>query len=362
MKNVKPVQLVNAGKTPAILPKVVVIGGGTGSFTLLRALKEQPCDITALVSMSDSGGSTGILRDELGVLPPGDIRQCLVALSEAPELRDLFSFRFPKGSFKGHSFGNLFLSALEKMSGSFSGAVLMASEVLRIKGVVLPITLDKTDLILVRPNGKEIKGEAKIADAKFEANTIPELRLDPEGYITAEARTAILQADLVVIAPGNLYTSLAPALIVNGTKEALTQTKAPIAYVANLVNKPHQTSGYKVHDFAREIERFIGKNNLDYVLYNVDKPTVDQLDAYALEGETPVEIDEKALKAAPYSSVAGNFLSKLFAQSAGKDNSPIKHSFIRHDALAVSEALMQLVPKRAQPTAPKISVKNYKLI
>jgi uncharacterized cofD-like protein len=325
----------------AIQPKIVVIGGGTGSFTLLRALKEQPCDITSLVSMSDSGGSTGVLRDELGVLPPGDVRQCLVALSEVPEMRDLFSFRFPSGSLEGHSFGNLFLSALEKMSGSFSGAVLMASEVLRIKGEVLPITLDKTHLILDRADGSEIRGEADVADAQLLKGEIPQLRLDPEGYITKEAQAAILNADLVVIAPGNLYGSLAPALIVKGTKEALSKTKAPIAFVCNLVNKPNQTAGYAVHDYAREIERFIGTGKLSYVLYNVDQPTAEQLSVYALEGEEPVGVDNNALNKATYTGVSGDFLLKSGVQHNA--NSPIKHSLIRHDAEAVSAALMEIV-------------------
>ena len=153
---------------PARGPKIVVIGGGTGSFTILSALKYYARDITAVVNMSDDGGSTGILRDELGALPPGDIRQCLVALSESDQImRDLFNYRFEEGTFGGHSFGNLFLSALEKTTGSFAAAVRTAGDVLKITGRVLPVTLSDVNLVLTKSDGTTIRGEWQIGNRPF---------------------------------------------------------------------------------------------------------------------------------------------------------------------------------------------------
>ena len=189
---------------PQNRPKIVVIGGGTGSFTLLSALKQHNVDLTALVNMADNGGSSGLLRDELGVLPPGDVRQCLVALSTAPEeLRELFNYRFPEGTFGGHSFGNLFISAVESMTSDFNDAIRIAGDVLRIQGRVLPMTLKDCNLVLEVGN-KKIVGEYKIAYSDFDLQEKPKLSLTPKATITTESKQAIIDADLVVIAPGNL--------------------------------------------------------------------------------------------------------------------------------------------------------------
>ncbi|MCX6725033.1 MAG: YvcK family protein, partial [Candidatus Saccharibacteria bacterium] len=238
--------------------KIVVIGGGTGSFTLLSGLKQYANNITALVNMADDGGSSGLLRDELGVLPPGDIRQCLVALSDASQLRELFNYRFDEGTLKGHSFGNLFLSAVEKMTNNFQDSIDLASKVLRIQGTVLPITTDKSHLVIYDENGTKTKGEFKIGQMDFGKIRRPKIVLEPKAKITLAAEQAILEADVVVIAPGNLYGSLAPALIVDGVSKALVETNATIIYVCNLVTKPLQTDDFFVHDYVSEIERFIG--------------------------------------------------------------------------------------------------------
>ena len=237
---------------------IVVIGGGTGSFTLLQGLKRYTHNITALVNMADDGGSTGQLRDELGVLPPGDVRQCLVALSDTPKVRDLFNYRFDEGSFKGHAFGNLFLTALEKMTGSFAEAVEMASDVLKITGRVEPITLSNVQLCAEGADGKPITGEYKIAHAEIALR--PNVWLEPEADANPEATKAILEADMVIIAPGNLYGSLAPARVISGIQEALKTTKAKCVYVANLVTKPGPTDGFSVKDFADEMIKLVLKD------------------------------------------------------------------------------------------------------
>lgn len=324
-------------------PKIAVIGGGTGSFTLLSKLKLHTPNITALVNMADDGGSTGQLRDELGVLPPGDVRQCLVALSESERVRDLFSYRFDGGSMEGHAFGNLFLTALEKMTGSFAEAVKTASEVLNITGEVYPVTLDKVTLVMEQSNGHVTEGEFNIGHADFGSHTRPEMRLMPSATLNPDAARAIKNADIVVIAPGNLYGSLAPALIVPGMSEALASTDAKTVYVCNLVTKPGQTDEFMVQDYAAEIER-IGKFGLDYVFYNNAKPSQYLLDRYAQEGEYWVKYDESALDNASYEAIGTPMVSRDRSSSQGKGSDPIAHTrtLIRHDADAVAKELMKL--------------------
>ncbi len=296
---------MNAAKSP----KIVVIGGGTGSFTILSALKYYARDITAIVNMSDDGGSTGILRDELGALPPGDVRQCLVALSESDQImRDLFNYRFEEGTFLGHSFGNIFLSALEKTTGSFADAVQTAGEVLKITGRVLPVTLSDVQLVLTEPNGEVIKGEFQIVSRHFDHQR-PNLALQPAAKLNPKAKTAIAEADIIVIAPGNLYGSLAPTLLVKGLGKALSATPAKIIYVSNLVTKPGQTDDFMAHDFVDEIERFIGSASIDYLLYNRRKPTKKLLNKYAAAGEYAVGFDPDVFARAHYKAIGGDLVS-----------------------------------------------------
>lgn len=321
--------------------KIALIGGGTGSYTLLQSLKTLTPNITALVNMADDGGSTGILRDELGVLPPGDIRQCLVALSDAPqELRDLFNFRFPSGTLAGHSFGNIFLSAVEKMTNNFDDSVRMASDILRITGRVLPITVDDCELIM-KYGEFGVAGQRAIELTNLPPKTFPEMSFTSSPKASPAAVQAILQADMVVIAPGNLYASLAPALIVEGISQALLKSKAKVVYVCNLVNKPNHTTDFGVHDYAREVERFTASGVLDYVLYNLDTPTESLLEKYALEREFPVLVDHASFDDQTYQAIGGNFLSHSHIARNPNDKM-IKRSLIRHDAKAVVETIKTL--------------------
>lgn len=321
--------------------KFVVIGGGTGSFTLLTGLRRYVRDITALVNMADDGGSTGQLRDELGVLPPGDVRQCLVALSNSPKARDLFNHRFSEGTLKGHAFGNLFLAALEDMSGSFADAVELASEVLNITGRVEPVTLTNTTLCSEGSDGKPIRGQFVAAHQEL-ANR-PKIWLEPEAEANPDAVKAILNADVVVIAPGNLYGSLAPALVVPGIGDALVKTAAKRVYVSNLVTKPGPTQGYKVHDFADEIERLAGYEFLDYVLYNTEMPSDELMSRYAHSGEFGVEIDEAAMKARHYRAKGADLLAKkVWTGAQSSDPLVGVRSYIRHNADSVARQLMRV--------------------
>ena len=321
--------------------KVVVIGGGTGSFTLLSGLRKYVSDLTSLVNMADDGGSTGQLRDELGVLPPGDVRQCLVALSDSPRVRDLFNYRFDDGSLKGHAFGNLFLTALEKMTGSFGEAVQLASQVLNIQGRVIPTTLTDITLCVEDASGETIKGEFKIAHANIAKR--PKVWLEPEAVAHPAAVQAILEADMVVIAPGNLYGSLAPALVIREIQEALAATSAKCVFVCNLVTKPGPTDNLSVVDFASEIERLAGSEFLDYVVFNTDQPSAELMDKYAHDGEHVVQYDISELKRQHYEFRGASILAKK-VWSGAQSSDPIAavRSFIRHDPDAVARQLMRI--------------------
>lgn len=322
---------------------VVVIGGGTGSFTLLGGLKKYTHHITALVNMVDDGGSTGVLRDELGVLPAGDVRQCLVALSSSPKVRDLFNYRFDEGSMKGHAFGNLFMAALEKMTGSFADAVETAGEVLGIYGRVHPITLDNTTMSIRLEDGTVVNGQHAAESLVIPKGQRPWLELSPPASINPRARQAILDADLVVVAPGLLYGSLAPALLVRGVTRALAETSAKKVYVCNLVNKPGQTDDFTVIEYADEIERFSGVK-LDYVLYNNHRPSQKLIDRYARDGEMLVGWDEAALAKKHYHASGKRLIAEAawVNHNAAADPLAAQRSLIRHDADRVARELMRI--------------------
>ncbi|MFZ1301580.1 MAG: gluconeogenesis factor YvcK family protein [Candidatus Microsaccharimonas sp.] len=323
--------------------KIAVIGGGTGSFTMLSSLKRYTKQIAAIVSMADDGGSTGVLRDELGTLPPGDVRQCLVALSDSPKVRDLFEYRFDAGTFSGHSFGNVLLTALEKITGDFSQAVDTASEILRINGVVIPATLDNIRLKMEWAEKSLILHGERVIDAEYFAHDPrrAELSLSPNASANPMAISAIEQADIVVIAPGDLYTSLGPLLVIDGIGEALLKTKAKKFYVANLVSKQGQTDNFTVSDHAHEIERFAGTDFLDYVLYNQEAPTEEVAKRYEEEGGYVTLADTDILSSMHYQAVGGNFLGKMAANNEA-DSLIGKRSLIRHDAKAVAKLILEL--------------------
>ena len=321
---------------------LVVIGGGTGSFTLLQTFKRSFDSISALVNMADNGGSSGMLRDELGVLPPGDIRQCLVALSDTPELRDLFNYRFDSGTLKGHTVGNILLSALEKSTGSFTKAVESASRILRITGRVIPITTIDTHLVMLDSEKKIITGQSLIENTDMSREMKPELSLEPNAGINPAAREALLNADIIVIAPGNLYSSLAPALLVRGVGEALSESKAKKVYVCNLVTKPKQTDDYSVDDYAAEIERFIGSPVLDYVFYNNDQPPKNLLEKYTHDGEYLVKYQPSSLDDRHYLAIGLPLIAKEEVKIKAGDPLAHNRSLIRHNPSLLVPEIMKI--------------------
>jgi uncharacterized cofD-like protein len=327
--------------------KIVVIGGGTGTFAVLSALRDGPCEVTAIVSAADDGGSTGVLRDELGVLPPGDLRQALVALSpDSRVLRDLFNYRFSEGSLSGHSFGNLLLSALEKVTGSFDKAVVEAGRILAVQGKVVPVTIDDMRLIAETADGGSVNGEHAIDEHIWNGGAdVIRMKLASHCTLHPLAHEAIMQADLIVIAPGSIFTSLIPNLLVDGMKDALRKTKAKIAYVVNLMTERGQTGSYYVQDFVDLLEHYLGKGMVDFAVYNIARPAPDLLERYKKEMErTPVRIDAKRRRGLSYQLVGANLL-RTKPPKLPPDADPLYavRTLIRHDAKKLAKVLTALV-------------------
>lgn len=279
--------------------KIAVLGGGTGIFSVLTGLKKHPVDLTAIVSMADNGGSSGILREEFGVLPPGDIRRALVALSESEELLcDLFAYRFKEGELEGHNFGNLFLTALSKMERSFQQGVKRAMTLLNVKGEVIPVSTEDAQLHAELEDGQVIKGETNIDVPKHDGNLkIKRVFLKPECTINNRAKTALKKADAIVIGPGDLYTSVVPNLLVQGVPKAINNSSATKIYICNLMTKFGETNGFSASDFIDIIKKYL-KGDLDYVLINNKKPSRERIKKYEQEGAEFVS--HQQLKGQPF--------------------------------------------------------------
>jgi uncharacterized cofD-like protein len=280
-------------------PSVVVIGGGTGSFSVLRGLRDKPYNLSAVVNMVDNGGSTGVLRSELDVLPPGDIRQCLSALAMAPqEVQDLFNYRFAAGTLSGHAFGNIFLSAASSLNNDFETAITIASSWLQVKGDIIPVTTNNCNLVL-DTDKEHVVGEYQIASTDFGLVDKPQLSLEPQAHISEKADHAIRNANMVVFAPSDLYGSLGAILVVDGIREAIEATHGRKVYVANLVNKNQHTQGFSLSDYINELERIVGKPFVDHILYNIDEPDSEFINKYGIDGEVAVRPDTDKLKNRP---------------------------------------------------------------
>ena len=327
--------------------KVVTIGGGTGSYTLLLGLKEYPFDIKAIVSMADDGGSTGRLRDELGVLPPGDVRQCLVALSgEDKILRKLFNYRFEKGQLRGHSFGNIMLSALEKMCGSFSNGLEAVMKILDIKGEVIPVTENNVELFIRLKNGEILRGESKINHSfHIEKTGLGKIFLKPKALANHKAIKAIKEADTIIIGPGNYYCSLIPNLLVDGIVKAIRDSRAKLIYVANLVNKKGHTQGFFLEDYVNSINDLLGGRRIGYVIYNNSRPSRGLISKYKKRGETLLEIKDRQSKK-DFFLTEDNFLGKQSRQSSNFDVVASSRALIRHDSLKLGKALANIIKER----------------
>jgi uncharacterized cofD-like protein len=324
------------------LPKVVCIGGGTGTFVALRGLKMYPLSLTAIVTMSDSGGSNKRIRDEFGLLPTSDIRQCLVALSDENGgvglMRKLFMYRFDKGEgIRGMTFGNLFMAALSDIVGSQKEAIKQTRRVLKIKGTVLPVSFTDTNLYAEYVDGSIVSEEHLIDEPTHDGTLkIKRVYLEPEAEANPDAIKAIHEADYILIGPGDLYTSLVPNLLVKGLPKAIIQSKAKKMYVLNLMTKYGQTYGFKASHHVQVVNSLLDRQ-INYVIMNTGELPKEALREYEATQEYPVENDLP--KDLPYTIIQADIVAN---EVVGKNESDVLvRSLIRHDSEKLAVALTQ---------------------
>src|SRR5438552_3329203 len=342
--------LVNTIYTQRFLrrgPKIVAIGGGTGLSTLLRGLKEYTGNLTAIVTVADDGGSSGVLRRELGVLPPGDVRNCIAALADAePLVTRLFQYRFEDGSgLAGHSFGNLFIVAMSGVVGNFEDALRQTSRVLAVRGQIIPSTLENVTLSAKTTDHRTLMGESNItqdlkrngSDARIEQVYL--LPHNPPAH--PEAVRAILEADLIVLGPGSLYTSVLPNLLVQGIRRSLIAAPAPKVYVCNVATQPGETDSFGVADHVAAIEDHVGKGVINYVLAN----------------DNVTDVIPQAEKAAPVRVITpiNNGLRLVTSDVVAEENR------YHHDSIKLAEAIMRIYDDRDQ-TPQAVSVPEQDLV
>jgi len=319
-------------------PKFVVIGGGTGLSTLLYGLKEYTSNITAIVTVADDGGSSGRLREQFGLLAPGDIRNCLVALADTePLMRSLFQFRFGgKAELDGHSFGNLFITAMTKITGDFEKAVKESSKVLAIRGQVVPSTLEEVRLIAEYEDGTKILGESKISNRK---KPIKRIYLDQKDcQATPEALSAVKEADVVIIGPGSLYTSVIPNLLIEGITKAILESKAIKIYVCNIMTQSGETDNYKASDHIEALVAHAKSKLFDYCILNFAPIPPQFVEKYKQEDAYPVIADLEKIEEMGFSVIKDNLVS-------AKD-------CVRHDAQKLARIIVDLIEAKAKVNEP----------
>ncbi|HXV18703.1 MAG TPA: gluconeogenesis factor YvcK family protein [Candidatus Omnitrophota bacterium] len=322
-------------------PRIVVIGGGSGLSVLLHGLKEFTSNITAVVTVADDGGSSGRLRSQFNMPPPGDIRNCLVALADAePMMSDLFQFRFKEsGELEGHNFGNLFILAMLKVTGDFEKAIKESSKILAIRGRVIPSTLKRVSLIAQHKDGTQTEGESNISRVK---SPIEKLYLKPANCAaTEDAISAIQNADAIVIGPGSLYTSLLPNLLIEDLAEALSRSQASKIYVCNVMTQPHETDHFSAFDHVNAIVEHTRPDILSHVLINNGPIPQSILKKYAQEEAFPVPADSAKLRNLGYEVIESNII-----QCA---------DMVRHNSRKVSKIVVDLVngSKKKEPQERK---------
>ena len=317
-------------------PKIVVIGGGTGLSTMLRGLKYYTSNITAIVTVGDDGGGSGKLREDLGMLPPGDIRNCILALADTePIMKELLQYRFTDGNLKNQSFGNLFLAAMDGISDNFEDAVQKMSSVLAVTGKVIPVTLDDMQLKAVLKNGNVVKGESQIPkEAIKQKSPIERLMLEPENAVPLkEALDAIKEADAIVMGPGSLYTSVIPNLLVNKISSAVRKSKAYKVYISNIMTQPGETDGFTASDHLKTIQKYGGKDIVECVIANCGAISDELKEKYNKEGAKIVELDEENIKNQGVDLIVGNLIK-------------MESGFIKHDADYLAQILVETIMEK----------------
>lgn len=328
------------------MKKIVVIGGGTGTYTVLKGLKKYPVELAAIISMTDSGGSNRVIRDEFGLLPTSDLRQCIVALASENSnglIRELFTYRYSHGTgIAGMSFGNLFMAALTDIYSSQEKALRETCKLLQVKGKILPVTYGKTNLVARYENGMQVLGEHYIdePDEELGKMKIVELEVFPRAKANKEALKAIKNADLIVFGPGDLYTSILSNIVVDGIAEAICKSKAKKLFVMNLMTKLGQTNNFKASDHIAEFEKYVGENALDYCLVNkTTKYSKNLLEKYKEEHAKPVMDDlknSKGMKVIRKNMMASEIYTK-------HKSDKLTRSLIRHDSEKLAREIYKLV-------------------
>lgn len=329
-------------------PRIVAIGGGTGLGTILRGLKKITANLTAIVTVADDGGSSGRLREEFGILPPGDIRNCLIAMADPePLMEQLMQYRFNGGTWlSGHNFGNLFLTAMTEITGDFERAIEATSQVLAVRGRVFPATLENVNIHAELDDGSVVNGESTIGNSK---RPIRRVFLDPpEAGAVSEAVNAVHQADVVLLGPGSLYTSVIPPLLVKEITKALRETKAPKVYVCNVMTEPGETTNYSASRHLQAIIEHTGENLVDYVVANNQEVPEKSRILYEQEGAAPVLVDREEI------SRLGSVLIEA----------PLLHTnnLVRHNADRLTRLLVGLLRTTIQRnfTLPGIRQRLYR--
>jgi uncharacterized cofD-like protein len=332
---------------------VVAIGGGTGLSTLLRGLKKHAgasshpsiTSLSAIVTVTDEGGSSGILRKELGMLPPGDIRNCIIALAQEERLlSQLFAYRFETGAVQGHSFGNLALAALTQITGSFDKAILAVSEVLRVNGSIFPSTLADVRVRASCADGTELVGELAISGdpteplrPRPEHARITRLSVDPpDAEPVPHALDAIRAADLILIGPGSLYTSILPNLMIRGLADAIRASRALRVYTCNVMTQPGETDGFSAEEHLVAIFEHAGQV-VDAMIVNASRPSARTLEAYASQHQYPVDCDPRAVEALGVRPFFGDIISE--------------GNYLRHDSDALAATVFRLAGELPHGTA-----------
>lgn len=314
-------------------PKIVAIGGGTGLSNMLRGLKYYTSNITAIVTVADDGGGSGVLREEMGMLAPGDIRNCIMALADTePLMEELLQYRFKEGRLKEQSFGNLFLAAMDGISSNFEEAVQKMSSVLAVTGKVVPVTIDNVVLKAKLNNGMIVEGESNIPKTVIlNKSPISKMFIEPmDAKALSEAVEAIKDADAIILGPGSLYTSVIPNLLVKDIAHAVTKSSAIKIYVSNIMTQPGETDKFSVSDHINAINRHIGSKVVEYVLVNTGEISDELQDKYEEGVSSPVKIDYEKLKDMGINVLEGNLVN-------------VKNGLLRHDTEALSSIIIQTI-------------------
>ncbi|MGI6731756.1 MAG: gluconeogenesis factor YvcK family protein [Anaerovoracaceae bacterium] len=317
-------------------PKIVVIGGGTGLSVILRGIKKVTENLTAVVTVADNGGGSGVLREDLGMLPPGDIRSCISALAKEEGLmQELLKYRFTDGRLEGQCFGNLLIAALNGMFGNFEMAVSKASEILKITGRVIPVTGSDVHLCAELENGSRVVGESQIPSQVLkEKSPIKSVYLTPDKpTATEEALVAIRKADMIIMGPGSLFTSIIPNLLVDGICEAISCSMSKKVFICNMMTQPGETDNYTVWQHADRIMEFIGEKNIEYIIANNKLISQEILAPYSQDGSkqiVPTDEDRNEMKKHDIVLIENNFID-------------IKHGYIRHDADRIANVIHELI-------------------